>query len=75
MRLNVELGPMPSGNSLGLLIVTVEGSVRLYAMCQDKGKCTTGPASAIVGEGRKDALSLEVRRLVSCPKSGPPSKD
>jgi hypothetical protein len=51
MRLNVELSPMPSGNILGLLIVAVEGSVRLYAMCQDKGKCTTGPASAMVGEG------------------------
>jgi hypothetical protein len=43
-------------------------------MGSDESNDATDPASAMVGGGRMDFLSLEVRKLVGCPKSGPPSK-
>jgi hypothetical protein len=62
-----------------LLVVAVEGLISVESgvvtMGPDESKNATGPASAMVGGGRKNFLSLEVRRLVGCPKSGPPSKD
>jgi hypothetical protein len=66
---NAELGAIPSGTIFGLLIVAVE------ALITDESNYATGPASAMVGEGMTDFLSLKVRRLVGCTKSGPPSKD
>jgi hypothetical protein len=63
----------------GLLVVAVVGLIPVepgvVTMGPDESNDATGPASAMVGGGRKDFLSLEVRRLVGCPKSGPPSKD
>jgi hypothetical protein len=47
----------------------------LVTLGSDERNDATGPASATVGEGRMDFLSLMVRRLVGCTKSGPPSKD
>jgi hypothetical protein len=44
-------------------------------MGPDESNDATGPASAMVGGGRMDILTLEVRRLVGCPTSGPPCKD
>jgi hypothetical protein len=38
-------------------------------MGPDESNDATGPASAMVRGGRKDWLSLEVRRLMGCPKS------
>jgi hypothetical protein len=35
----------------------------------DESNDATGPASAMVRGGRKDLLSLEVSRLMGCPKS------
>jgi hypothetical protein len=70
---------MQSGKMFGLLIVAVEGFISVepgvVTMGPDESNDAAGPASVMVGGGRKDFLSLEVRRLVGCPKSGPPSKD
>jgi hypothetical protein len=70
---------MPSGKFFGLLIVAVEGLISVepgfVAIGPDESNCTTGPVSAMVGGGRMDFLSFEVRPLVGCPKSGPPSQD
>jgi hypothetical protein len=70
---------MQSGKMFGLLVVAVEGLISVepdvVTMGPDERNNATGPASAMAGGGRKDFLSLEVRRLVGCPKSGPPSKD
>jgi hypothetical protein len=62
------------GKMLGLLIVAVEGMIVAVeglitvepgvTMGPDESNDATGPASAMVGGGRKDFLSLEVRRLV-----------
>jgi hypothetical protein len=69
---------MQSSKMFGLLIVAVEGLISVepgvVTMGPDESNDATCPASAMVGGGRKDILSLKVQRLVSCPKSGPPSK-
>jgi hypothetical protein len=56
----------------GLLIVTVEGLITVepgfVTMGADESNDASGPASAMVGVGRKDFLSLEVGRLVGRPK-------
>jgi hypothetical protein len=36
-------------------------------MGPDESNDATGPASTMVGGGRKDLLSLEVGRLMGCP--------
>jgi hypothetical protein len=67
---------MQSGKIFGLLIVAVGGLISVEpGVGPGESNDATGPTSAIVGGGRKDFLSLEVRRLMGCPKSGPPSKD
>jgi hypothetical protein len=58
---------------LVFLIVAVEGLISvepgIVTMGPDESNDATGPASAMVGGGRKDFLSLEVRRLMGYPKS------
>jgi hypothetical protein len=70
-RPNAELGTMLSGKFFGLLNIAMEGLVSVepdfMAKGPDESNYTTVPASAIVGGGRMDVLSLEVRRLVVCP--------
>jgi hypothetical protein len=57
----------------GFLIAAVEGLISVepgvVTMVPDESNDVTGPASAMVRGGRKDFLSLEVRRVVGCPKS------
>jgi hypothetical protein len=57
----------------------VEGLISVkpgvVTMGPDESNDPTDPASAMVGGGRKEFLSLEVRRLVGRPKSGLTSKD
>jgi hypothetical protein len=48
-------------------LISVEPGV--VTMGPDESNDATGPARAMVGGGRKDFLSLEVRRLMGCPKS------
>jgi hypothetical protein len=48
-------------------LISVESGV--VTMGPDESNDATDPASAMVGGGREDLLSLEVRRLVGCPKS------
>jgi hypothetical protein len=64
---------MQSGKMFGLLVVAVEGLISVepgvVTMGPDESNDATGPASAMVGGGRKEFLSLEVRRLMGCPKS------
>jgi hypothetical protein len=63
---------MQSGKMFGLLVVAVEGLISVepgfVTMGPDESNDATGPASAMVGGGKKDSLSLKVRRLVGCPK-------
>jgi hypothetical protein len=70
---------MSSGKTFGLLIVAVEGLISVepgfVTISPDESYDATGPASSMVGGGRIDFLSLEVRLFVGCTKSGPPSKD
>jgi hypothetical protein len=77
-RPNAELDAMQPSKMFGLLIVAAENLISVEpgvaTVGPDESNDATGPASAMVGWGRKDFLSL-VRRLVGCPKSGPPSKD
>jgi hypothetical protein len=67
---------MQSGKIFGLLIVAVYGLISVepgfVIMDPDESNDANGPASAMVGGGRMDILTLEVRRLVGCPTSGPP---
>jgi hypothetical protein len=66
------------GKIFGLWIVIVEGLISVESgvvtMDPDESNDSNGPASAMVGGGMEDLLSLEVRQLVRCPKSGS-SKD
>jgi hypothetical protein len=48
-------------------LISVESGV--VTMDPDESNDSNGPASAMVGGGREDLLSLEVRQLVRCPKS------
>jgi hypothetical protein len=62
---------MQSGKMFGFLIAAVEGLISVepgvVTMVPDEINDATGPASTMVGGGRKDFLSLEVRRVVGCP--------
>jgi hypothetical protein len=53
--------------------VAVEGLISVepgvVTMGPDESNDATGPANAMVCGGRKDFLSLEVRRLMGCLKS------
>jgi hypothetical protein len=64
---------MQSGMTFGFLIAAVESLISVepgvVTMGPDESYDATGPASAMVGGGRKDFLSLEVRRLMGCLKS------
>jgi hypothetical protein len=64
---------MQSGQVFGVLIAAMEGLISVepgvMTMGPDESNDASGPASAMVRGGRKDVLSLEVRRLMGCPKS------
>jgi hypothetical protein len=63
---------MLSSKMFSLLIVAMEGLISVepgvVTMSPDESNDATGPASAMVGGGMKDFLSLEVRLLVGYPK-------
>jgi hypothetical protein len=61
------------GQDVWFLIVAVEGLISVepgvVTMGPNESSDATGLARAMVGGVRKDFLSLEVRRLMGCPKS------